>query len=318
MVKSVDSQSQSYPVSLVQIRHTPHQPKSASHPTLNDFFVSVITGWFLVSELSVFFSSLGKMQGRTVNRDVEAARPGGEAARGHEGQEQGHGVDPGGRTYYISIPVRPLTADVPEEHLERLTLYYTLYGAVFGVVGALAIALPLLTGLAVTQIIPWLLILGGAVTLLQFLLICGAPGTTAFLLLAILHLGVGIWMMMEPIAGTTEVTFVIAAWFIVHGVIKLVMACQVRKLTTWPAVLASGLASIILAFVVTALTPRYGLTLVGITFGSDLLVTGIALLLIALMAFLGKQHRSITDADLPYATKEPLLGSHGHAAASSA
>ncbi|KAL2612888.1 hypothetical protein R1flu_024580 [Riccia fluitans] len=256
------------------------------------------------------------MQGRTANRDVEAARGGAES--GGEGQEPSSGMEPGGRTYYISIPIRPLSADVPEEHLERLALYYTLYGAVFGVVGALAIAIPLLTGLAVTQIIPWLLILGGAVTLLQFLLICGAPGTTAFLLLAILHLGVGLWMMMEPIAGQTEVTFVIAAWFIIHGVIKLVMACQVRKLTTWPAVLASGLASIVLAFVITALTPRVGLTLVGITFGGDLVFTGIALLLIALMAFLGRRHRAIADADLPYASKEPLLGTHGHAAASSA
>lgn len=248
-----------------------------------------------------------KMQKENKRGDLEAAH----------GEDAGTSVNPGGRTYYISIPVRPLSADVPDDQLQRLTLYYTLYGAVFGVVGVLAIILPLFTGLAVTQILPWLLVLGGAVTLLQFLLICGAPGTTAFLLLAILHLAVGLWMLMKPVAGQTEVTFILAAWFLVHGVVKLIMACQVRKLTTWPAVLASGFASIVLAFVITALTPKLGLLLVGICFGGDLIGTGCALLLIALMAFLGEGHRAITDADLPHATKEPLLGS-GHAAASSA
>lgn len=66
------------------------------------------------------------------------------------------------------------------------------------------------------------------------------------------------------------------------------MAIAVRKIITWPVVLVSGVASMILAFVVYALTTKLGTMLLSITFGADLAFTGISLLLISIMGFLGK------------------------------
>lgn len=50
----------------------------------------------------------------------------------------------------------------------------------------------------------------------------------------------------------------------------------------------SGVLSIILAFTILALAPQYGLVLVGIIFGADLTVSGLAMLMISSMAFLGE------------------------------
>lgn len=66
------------------------------------------------------------------------------------------------------------------------------------------------------------------------------------------------------------------------------MAVAVRKITTWPVVLVSGISSLILAFVILVLTPNLGLNLVSITFGADLAFTGFSLLLISIMGFFGK------------------------------
>lgn len=105
---------------------------------------------------------------------------------------------------------------VADEHLQRLSLYYTIYALVFGVVGAVAIVLPLFFNFPLDQLLAWLLVAGGGVTLLQFILVCGAPGTTAFLLLGALHLGVGLWMLLQPVPNPSMLIFIIAGWFLIH------------------------------------------------------------------------------------------------------
>ncbi|XP_024383726.1 uncharacterized protein [Physcomitrium patens] len=213
---------------------------------------------------------------------------------------------PDQRTHFINIPLHPLTGQVAEEHLERLSLYYTIYGVVFGIVGLVAILVPLFfKSLPLDQLIAWLLVVGGAATLLQFFLICGAPGTTSFLLLGALHLGVGIWMLFQRVPNSTMLVFIICAWFLIHGILKLLMACQVRSIATWPAVLTSGIVSVILAFVLFALSSwlfKESIKLLGIFIGGDLIFTAISLVLIAFMARLGKNAKE---------THQPLLAQHG-------
>lgn len=213
---------------------------------------------------------------------------------------------PDDRTYYINIPIHPLTGQVADEHLQRLSLYYTIYGAVFGIVGVIAIVVPLLfKHIALDQLIAWLLVVGGAVTLLQFVLVCGAPGTTSFLLLGALHFATGLWMLLQPVPNPTILLFIVCGWFLLHGVLKLLMACQVRSLATWPAVLTSGLVSVILAFVVLALSSwmfKESIKLLGVFIGGDLIFTGLALVLIAFMARLGHHAKE---------THQPLLAQHG-------
>ncbi|CAM6084484.1 unnamed protein product [Calypogeia fissa] len=227
--------------------------------------------------------------------------------------EQPAPVSSRGRTYYFTVPIRPMSGQIPEEFLERLTLYYSLYGLVFAIVGAIAIVLPLVFGVGVEVLVAWLLVLGGSVTLLMFLLICGAPGTTAFFFLSALHLAAGIYLLIRPPSTLSHLLLLLAGWFVLHGVLKIIMAISVRKITTWPVVLVSGIISIVLAFVILALTSKVGIELVSITFGADLAITGVSLLLIAIMGFLGKGNRSVSDADL---LNEPFLGGGGHAATS--
>jgi uncharacterized membrane protein HdeD (DUF308 family) len=75
---------------------------------------------------------------------------------------------------------------------------------------------------------------------------------------------------------------------IFQGILKLVLAYQVRHLSSWPAVLGSGLISIALGIFLVYLTPTYGLQLLGIVLGADLLSTGISVLTLSLVACIGR------------------------------
>jgi hypothetical protein len=94
-----------------------------------------------------------------------------------------------------------------------------------------------------------------------------------------------------------------------QGVLKLLMTCQLRYLTTWPAVMISGLTSIILAFTILALSSwlfNESLKVIGIFFGADLCLTGVSMMLIAFMARLGHKAKE---------THEPLLAESARVAA---
>lgn len=227
--------------------------------------------------------------------------------RGSRGQRRA-GAGAKGRTYYVTVPIRTLSGHIPEQDLDRLSLYYALYGIVFAAVGAIAIILPLVFGVNVTSLLPWLLVLGGSVTLLIFLLICGVPGTTAFFLLSGLHMIAGLYLLVIPANSGRSFTYVIGGWFLLHGALKVFMAYTVRKITTWPVVLLTGITAMVLAFVIFFMTPEFGLKVIGIAFGADLAFTGVALLFISIMGFLGKDNRSVSDADL---LDEPFLQENG-------
>ncbi len=98
-----------------------------------------------------------------------------------------------------------------------------------------------------------------------------------------------------------------------QGVLKLLMTCQLRYLTTWPAVMISGLTSIILAFTILALSSwlfNESLKVIGIFFGADLCLTGVSLMLIAFMARLGTNVKSLLNltSDLLLSCQPQIVG----------
>eukprot|EP00897_Mesotaenium_endlicherianum_P009349 jgi/Mesen1/8442/ME000475S07697 len=175
------------------------------------------------------------------------------------------------------------------QHLEKIALYNTLYGAAFVLVGILAIVCPVTFTLAIDLFIGALLLVGGVVALLSFCMLAGSPGSLLFLLLGVIHLAIGGWLLMSPSIGIVYLTLVLCGWFISQGVCKMAMAYSMRGVSSWPAVFASGVLSIVLGFWILAILPDSALWVLGVLFGVDLLVTGVASLLVALMACLGKR-----------------------------
>jgi len=71
-------------------------------------------------------------------------------------------------------------------------------------------------GVFLNQFFAWLLVLGGSITLLNFLLICGTPKTTSFLSFKALHFGVRLWLLLQPIPNPTMLIFLVVMWFLAH------------------------------------------------------------------------------------------------------
>ncbi|KAI5073819.1 hypothetical protein GOP47_0011832 [Adiantum capillus-veneris] len=196
--------------------------------------------------------------------------------------------------------VRSVSYEMAQDYLHRVCLYFTVYGVAFLIVGVLCILLPIIfTGISIQHLVAWILIIGGAASLLHFLLVFGAPGTTSFLLLGLVHLAVGLWILFQKsVRRGSAFVWLLFGWFFIHGVLKMLMGYEVRSLKSWPMLAGSGTIAIILAILNVALAGAYGFQVVCILFGIDLAITGIAFLLVSGMAYYANRS----------ADHNPLLG----------
>lgn len=197
------------------------------------------------------------------------------------------------------------------EYLGSICVYFTVFGFAFLAVGIAAIVLPIVfASILVQKMVAWMLLIGGLISFLHFCLVFGAPGTTSFFLLGILHLAVGIWLLVQ--SGLTGVAFmwILLGWFIMHGMIKLILGYEIRSmkawpsievrssLQAWPAVVLAGGVALGLGILNVALAPTLGLGVIGVLFGVDLIITALAVLVVSTMAYQVASHLSTTTDSL--------------------
>jgi uncharacterized membrane protein HdeD (DUF308 family) len=157
-------------------------------------------------------------------------------------------------------------------------------GILLIVLGLMAIATPVYATFAVQALLGWILIVGGIAQGVHAFMTRGWGGFLLELLSALLYLAVGILLLVNPVEGALALTIVLAAFLVVEGVFKIIMAWRVRGHPRWGWLLASGIVSLILGALIWAQWPSSALWVIGLLVGVHLLFTGWALVVLALAA----------------------------------
>lgn len=163
---------------------------------------------------------------------------------------------------------------------------FLIEGIVLLVLGAAAIALPPIAGLAVALVLGWLFLVGGIMSLIATFAARGAPGFGWALLSAIVALAAGIILIINPLAGLVTLTYVLIAFFVIDGVLNIVMAIAHRRELSgrWEWMLFGGIVDLILAAIIIAGLPGTIAWALGLLVGIDLLFGGAALIAMATTA----------------------------------
>lgn len=149
-----------------------------------------------------------------------------------------------------------------------------VWGIAVLVLGLLAIAMPFITGVAVTVMIGIILIAAGVA---QFLYTFKSKsfGEGAFrFLFGILAALAGMSLVTQPDAGLATITLFLAVWFFVDGVITLVQGFRWRPFDGWGWMVFSGAVSIILGVMIWRQFPVSAIWLVGLLVGIRLMFVG--------------------------------------------
>jgi len=153
-------------------------------------------------------------------------------------------------------------------------------GVLLLVVGLLAIASPLATGVAITVTVGIFLIVGGlSQCLLAFR--AGAFGRGLLVLLTgLVTLIAGGYLASQPLAGLASITLFLAAYFLVTGLFAIVAAFEIRPVNGWGWMFANGVITLLLGWMLWKQWPLSGAWAVGVLFGVQLISTGASLLAI--------------------------------------
>ncbi len=157
-----------------------------------------------------------------------------------------------------------------------------IMGILTSVMGVVAIGSPAVAGTAVVYIVGAVMLIAG---ISQIAMGLKAEGWSHKLLPLILGgvttLG-GIAVLLHPVVGMEVLTLILAAYFVAEGIWKVVASFNFRPAPGWLAVLFSGFITWLLGAMIWVQWPASGMWAIGILVGIDLLMTGIALISVAL------------------------------------
>jgi uncharacterized membrane protein HdeD (DUF308 family) len=157
-----------------------------------------------------------------------------------------------------------------------------LLGIIEIIIGILAIATPLMAGLAVTIMVAVLLLLAG-VSRLVAALKAGSWGAGILgFLVGILALAGGIIMLARPGAGLAWITWLLSLYFFVVGLSGIALALKIRPHHGWGWRLFNGILSLLLGILIMGEWPLSGAWAVGVLVGIHFLFSGWAMLFVGL------------------------------------
>jgi len=154
-------------------------------------------------------------------------------------------------------------------------------GIVMVAVGVLALLFPMFSTLAVTVFVGWMMAISGAVTFVGAFSIRGTGPFFGALLLGLLSLGLGVFLIANPLAGAVALTLMVGAIFAVQAAFELYFAFEMRPHPGWAAMLISGVAAAVVAGLILVGWPSISLVVLGTLFGVNFASTGAAYIMVS-------------------------------------
>ncbi len=175
---------------------------------------------------------------------------------------------------------------LPPEIKDALTKSWKLLltaGIISVVLGAIAIIVPPLASVTITYLVGILLLIG-AVAFVAEAISRGSTGHRIWsALLAVLYVFAGVWLIINPVSGTITLTWILAIFFLLIGVLRLIAGIASRgKVPNAGWTIVNGVLSIVIAVLVIGDLPSSAAWAIGLLVGIQLLFDGFALIATAM------------------------------------
>ncbi|MCG8585365.1 MAG: HdeD family acid-resistance protein [Pirellulales bacterium] len=159
--------------------------------------------------------------------------------------------------------------------------YSMFTGILLIIFGIVAIATPVLASAAVVIVIGAVMLVAGVFQCVEgFRNESGASKALA-VVLGVLTAVCGVGLMFNPVLGMEIITLLLAVFFVVEGIWKIIASFKFRPASGWVMILMSGVLGLLLGLIIWRQWPVSGLWAVGILVGVDLLMTGISMIAVS-------------------------------------
>jgi len=157
-------------------------------------------------------------------------------------------------------------------------------GILFIVLGVIGIGMAFALTVASLIVFGVLLLVGGAVQVVQAFQSKGWKSVVLHILIAILYLLAGLAVLQDPLLASLVLTLMLAGIILAIGVVRIIMAFQMRRSKGWGLVLVGGIVSVALGGLIYLQWPVSALWVIGLFVAIDLIANGWSYVFIALAA----------------------------------
>ncbi|HZQ47373.1 MAG TPA: DUF308 domain-containing protein [Verrucomicrobiae bacterium] len=169
------------------------------------------------------------------------------------------------------------------DEVRRNSGWFVGLGVALIILGMIAIAMAVLTTLISVMVFGWLLLIGGIVQCVHAFWVRPWSGLLLQLLVGALNIIVGLLIVANPGASALALTLLMAAFFIVGGLFRIITAVR-EHLPSRGWALFSGIINILLGILIWTQWPASAFWVIGLFIGIDLVFTGWWFITMSLMA----------------------------------
>jgi len=147
-------------------------------------------------------------------------------------------------------------------------------GVLTVIFGVLAIAAPLVTGIAVSMFVGFLMVFMGIARIVHAVKSkqwgTGIWGT----IIGLLAVGAGLVILFRPGVGLAWLTLLLAIYFLVDGICEIIAAFKIKPDQGWGWMLFNGIIALLLGIMIWRQWPVSGAWAIGVLVGIHILMTG--------------------------------------------
>jgi uncharacterized membrane protein HdeD (DUF308 family) len=148
--------------------------------------------------------------------------------------------------------------------------------------GGIALFAPAITGIAVTLMFGWLLILSGALHLVYAWYAERPGGAIWEILLAVFYAAMGIYLLTRPVLGLEGLTLALAFYLVAASAVEFVMAYELRSKAGSGWLVLDGVVTLLMAVLIASGWPASSTYAIGTIVAISIFVSGFTRLMMSI------------------------------------
>jgi uncharacterized membrane protein HdeD (DUF308 family) len=168
--------------------------------------------------------------------------------------------------------------------IKKASGWFIAMAIIFALLGIMAIIEPGVAGLAITILVGWLLIFGGATHLVGAFTGGGAGRVIWQVLIGIVYVLGGVYFLTHPLLALGTLTLLLAAIILAEGIFEVIAYFRMRGEGGSGWLLVNALITLLLGGLIWFHWPSSSVWAIGILVGVNLLMTGMSRLMFGLAA----------------------------------
>ena len=175
-----------------------------------------------------------------------------------------------------------MAQQTPSDVMRQASTWSVLWGVLLIVLGAVAIASPMIAAVAVNVVVAWLLVVAGIAHLAVAFHTRAAGSAVWRTLVGLAYVAFGVYLVVHPVIGVASLTLLLGSLFLVEGILDVALYFQLRAVGAAGWFLLDGIVTLLLGLLIYLQWPSSSAWAIGTLVGASLIISGVSRVMMSL------------------------------------